>query len=108
MRAKRTKDKKSVPAVTTVVVMRLYVAGSAPNSVRAIANLEAICKRYLKSSYKLEIIDVFEHPQRALADGVLITPSLAKLSPAPAAKLVGNLSDQSTVLRVLGLKEKIK
>lgn len=89
--------------VTTVVVMRLYVAGSAPNSVKAIANLEAICQRYLKDAYRLEIVDVCVHPQRALAEGVLVTPSLAKLSPVPTSKVIGNLSDTGSVLAALGL-----
>ena len=76
MRRKRTERDASDPAVTTVVVMRLYIANNAPNSVRAVANLEAICKEHLKDQFKLEIIDVLEYPQRALADGILVTPSL--------------------------------
>ena len=92
------------PAATTVVLMRLYIANNAPNSVRAVANLEAICKEYLKDAFKLEIIDVFEYPQRALADGILVTPSLAKLSPSPAAKIIGNLSDKGSVLQALGIR----
>jgi len=86
-----------------VVVMRLYISGNAPNSVRAIANLDAICKEYLKDGYKLEIVDVFEQPARALAEGVIVTPSLAKVSPSPAVKVVGNLSDKGNVLLALGL-----
>jgi circadian clock protein KaiB len=85
--------------------MRLYVAGGAPNSVRAIANLAVICKDYLQFNFKLEIIDVLQFPLRALADGILVTPHLAKLSPAPAAKVVGNLSDRASVLAALGIKE---
>jgi len=100
---KRTKTSAAGPPVTTVVVMRLYVAGSAPNSVKAIANLQAICGRYLKDGYKLEIVDVCEHPRRALAEGVLVTPSLAKVSPAPASNVIGNLSDTRSVLAALGL-----
>ena len=87
----------------TVVVMRLYVAGRAPNSVKAIANLEAICRQHMKDGYKLEIVDVCEHPRRALDDGVLVTPSLAKLSPSPGANIIGNLSDTSSVLAAMGL-----
>jgi circadian clock protein KaiB len=82
--------------------MRLYVAGRAPNSVKAIANLQAICGRYLKDCYKLEIIDVCEHPRRALADGIIVTPSLAKVSPTPASNVIGNLSDTRSVLAALG------
>jgi circadian clock protein KaiB len=96
--------KKSVASdAVTVVVMRLYIAGRAPNSVKAISNLEAICREHLKDAYKLEIIDVCEHPRRALDDGVLVTPSLAKLSPSPGANVIGNLSDTDGVLAALGL-----
>ena len=101
MRAKA----KSRGAVTTVVVMRLYIADSAPNSAKAVANLEAICKEHLPGAFKLEIIDVLEFPQRALADGILVTPSLAKISPSPATRIVGNLSDRANVLHALGIKE---
>jgi len=100
------KPAKHVPGkapVATVVTMRLYIAGRAPNSVKAIANLEAICRQHLKDGYKLEIIDVCEHPRRALDDGVLVTPSLAKLAPHPGANVIGNLSDTSSVLAALGL-----
>ena len=103
MARKRTKASAAGAPITTVVVMCLYVAGTAPNSVKAIANLKAICRRYLKDGYKLEIVDVCEHPRRALADGVVVTPSLAKLSPAPASSVIGNLSDTGSVLAALGL-----
>ena len=92
--------------VTTVVLLRLYIVGGAPNSVQAIANLEAICREYLKGGHKLEVVDVLEHPRRAMAEGVLVTPSLAKLSPLPTANVVGNLSDKAKVLLALGVKDK--
>ncbi|MEX2241782.1 MAG: circadian clock KaiB family protein [Burkholderiales bacterium] len=86
------------------VKLRLYVADSAPNSARAIANLAAIRKEHLQFSFKLEIVDVLKFPLRALADGILVTPHLAKLSPLPAAKIVGDLSNRSRVLLALGVK----
>jgi len=91
---------------TTVVVLRLYIAGGAPNSLQAIANLEAICEEYLQGGHKLEVVDVLEDPSRAMAEGVLVTPSLAKLSPLPAASVIGNLSDKAKVLLALGLAPK--
>jgi circadian clock protein KaiB len=103
MGRKRKVRGASDPAAATVVVMVLYITDSGPNSVRAIANLEAICKDHLKDNFRLEIIDVLKYPLRALADGVVVTPSLAKLSPSPAATVVGNLSDKSGVLRALGI-----
>ena len=100
----RRKAKARGAPVTTVVVLRLYVVGGAPNSVQAIANLEAICSEHFKDGHRLEVVDVLQHPQRAMADGVLVTPSLTKLSPLPAAGVVGNLSDRNKVLAALGLK----
>jgi circadian clock protein KaiB len=101
-RAKRKRRPPEAP-VAVVVLLRLYIADSAPNSARAIANLAAICKEHLGDKFELEIIDVLEYPLRALADGILVTPSLTKISPAPAAKIVGNLSDTASVLHALGL-----
>ncbi len=105
---RRQKPKARGAGFSTVVVLRLYIAGGAPNSVQAIANLEAICREYLKSGHKLEIVDVLEHPQRAMAEGVLVTPSLAKLSPKPTANVVGNLSDKAKVLLALGLARRVR
>ena len=108
MSRRQHKPKANSAPVTTVVVLRLYIVGGAPNSVQAIANLEAICQEYLKDGYKLEVVDILEHPRRAMAEGVLVTPSLAKLSPLPAANVVGNLSDKAKVLLALGLKRRLQ
>jgi circadian clock protein KaiB len=82
--------------------LRLYVAGNAPNSLHAVANAKAICEAHLGAQYELEIVDVLKHPRRALADGIIVTPTLLKLLPLPVQRLVGNLSDTSQVLRTLG------
>jgi circadian clock protein KaiB len=104
--ARKMKDRAaSEPGAATAVVMVLYITDSGPNSVRAVANLEAICRDHLKDNFRLEIIDVLKYPLRALADGVVVTPSLAKLFPLPVATVVGNLSDRSGVLRALGVAE---
>src|SRR5580698_10893827 len=54
------------------LVLRLYVAGGAPNSLRAIANTKAICDEHFAAGYELEIVDMLEHPQRALIDGIVV------------------------------------
>ena len=83
------------------LVLRLYVAGNAPNSVRAIANVRAICNEHFASAHALEIVDLLLHPRRALADGILVTPTLLKLKPAPIQRVIGDLSDTSQVLLAL-------
>lgn len=87
-------------------VFRLYLAGGAPNSVRALANLYAICQRHFPESHRIEVIDVLKDPLRALAEAILVTPTLVKLSPAPEQQIIGNLSEEEEVLRALGLPQK--
>ena len=84
--------------------MRLYVAGNAPNSLRAVANARAICEEHFASGHELEIVDLLEHPRRALADGIIVTPTLLKLSPLPAQRVIGNLNDTNELLVALGGK----
>jgi circadian clock protein KaiB len=104
MKRRPAKSRPPAAGLTTVVVLRLYVAGGAPNSMLAIANLESICALYLKDGHRLEVVDVLEDPRRAMNEGVLVTPTLTKLSPQPVAQVVGNLSDRKRVLLALGLK----
>jgi circadian clock protein KaiB len=106
MKGRQRKQEPPGEKLATVVTLRLYIVGGAPNSVQAIANLEAICREYLKDGHKLEVVDVLEQPARAMAEGVLVTPSLAKLSPLPTANVIGNLSDKAKVLLALGLRRK--
>jgi circadian clock protein KaiB len=82
---------------------KMYVAGAAPNSLRAIANLYAILRQYLPEKHSVEIIDVLEDPLVALRDGILVTPTLVKLTPPPVRKLLGSLDERETVLTALGL-----
>lgn len=84
---------------------RLYVAGDAPNSVLAIANLSAFCKAHLPDRYEVEIVDVFREPKRASAEGIFMTPTLLVLAPLPVRQIVGTLSDAQTVLLALELKD---
>lgn len=84
---------------------RLYVAGGAPHSTQAIANLRALCRELLPERYEIEVVDVLREQQRALADGVMLTPMLVKLAPAPIRKIVGSLSQREPVLQALGLPD---
>ena len=83
---------------------RLYVAGDAQNSAQAVTNLTALCHAYLRDQHTIELVNVFQEPRRALADGILMTPTLVKLAPAPSPRrIVGNLSQTEPVLQALGL-----
>ena len=74
------------------LVLRLYVAGDAPNSARARANLRRLLADVSPDRYRLEIIDCLVEPLRALNDGVLVTPTLLRLQPQPQRTVVGSLN----------------
>lgn len=90
------------------LVLRLYVAGSAPNSARAEANLRALLRDADVGDYDLEVVDCIRDPGRALNDGVIVTPVLLKLAPDPAASIVGSLSDPERVALALGIESEVK
>lgn len=80
--------------------LRLFIAGNAPNSLKAVANARAICADHFLACHELEIVDLMKDPGRATADGIIVTPTLLKLSP-PVGRVIGSLSDTASVLEVL-------
>jgi circadian clock protein KaiB len=82
---------------------RLYIAGNTGNSALAMQHLNTICRQYLPGQYEIEHVDVFREPERALADIIVMTPTLLKLSPKPMCRIVGTLSETKNVLVALGL-----
>jgi circadian clock protein KaiB len=87
-----------------LVELRLYIAGDSPNSIEAISNIKSICETYLPNRHRIEIINVLEEPLRPIQDGVLITPTLVKLSPPPVFTVIGDLSERSQLLLALGIE----
>jgi hypothetical protein len=82
-------------AKPAAVRLRLYIARSTPNSVRAEQNLAAALKEMSEENreLELEIVDVFTHPKRALTDSVMITPTLIRIGTNGRSTMIGDLSD---------------
>jgi circadian clock protein KaiB len=98
----RTQRQKRKPAR---LVLRLYIAGGSPNSVRARENLRAAIAGLPNEDVSLELVDVLREPERALRDTVLVTPTLIRVAPAPEQRVIGNLRDRSVLLAGLGISE---
>lgn len=84
-------------------VLKLYVAGNTPNSLRALKTLNLILEQEFQGVYALKVIDVLKNPQLAEEDKILATPTLAKILPPPVRKIIGDLSDRERVLIGLDL-----
>jgi circadian clock protein KaiB len=85
-----------------VFTLRLYVAGQSPKSLRAYANLKALCEEHLAGRYEIEIVDLVDEPERARSDDILAIPTLVRQLPLPLHKIIGDLSNTEGVL--IGLR----
>ncbi len=84
---------RSVPSQTW---LRLYIAGATPNSARAEKNLQlALATLPAAAGLALTVIDVFKDGRRALADEVIVTPTLIANGPNGRQMLMGDLTDQA-------------
>ena len=84
-------------------ILKLYVAGNTPNSMRALKTLRNILETEFRGVYALKVIDVLKNPQLAEEDKILATPTLAKILPPPVRRIIGDLSDRERVLIGLDL-----
>jgi circadian clock protein KaiB len=78
--------------------LRLYIAGQTPRSLAAIDNLRRICADHLDERYEIEVVDLVKNPGLARRDQVLAIPTLVRQIPAPAKKIIGDLSNVERVL----------
>jgi len=78
-----------------VIELKLYIARSTPNSVRAEQNLNSALKtvRVADVTFKIEVIDVFTNGKRAILDNVIVTPTLIVAKGGKNHTIVGDLSE---------------
>lgn len=84
-------------------ILRLFVTGMTPRSVRAVKNLRAICNEYLKDRYDLEVVDIYQQPALAKGEQIIAAPTLVKKLPLPMRRIVGDMSLRDRVLVGLDL-----
>ena len=85
-------------------ILRLYVAGRSARSTAALRNLEAICEEHLAGRYRIEVIDLLKQPQLARGDQIIAVPTLVRHLPPPMKKIIGDLSNEESVLVGLDLR----
>ncbi|NMF83669.1 MAG: circadian clock protein KaiB [Leptolyngbya sp. LCM1.Bin17] len=90
-------------SIKKTYILKLYVAGNTPNSIRALKTLNNILEEEFQGVYALKVIDVLKNPQLAEEDKILATPTLSKILPPPVRKIIGDLSDRERVLIGLDL-----
>jgi circadian clock protein KaiB len=99
-------EAKPHKAESNYYVLRLYVAGQTPQSVRAITNLKKICEENLKGRYVLDVIDLYQQPQLAQGEQIIAVPTLIKKLPPPLRRIIGDMSNTERLLVGLDLRKK--
>ena len=92
-----------MPAGNKEYVLRLFITGATPNSIRAVTNIRQICEDHLAGRYSLEIIDVYQHEGIAEKEQLIALPLLIKSLPLPERRMIGDLSNTEKVLKGLGV-----
>jgi circadian clock protein KaiB len=86
--------------------LRLYVAGTTPQALRAISNIKRICEEHLRGRYELQVIDLYQQPQLAQGEQIIAAPTLIKKLPLPLRRIIGDMSNEERILVGLDLRKK--
>lgn len=84
-------------------VMRLYVSHKSETSVRAMHNIKQLCEERLQGRYELEVIDIYQQPERLEQDHIFAIPTLIKELPPPIQRLIGDMTDKEKLVTKLDL-----
>jgi len=80
-------------AIKRTYVLKVYIAGNMPYSIRTLRTLKNILEQKFQGIYTLKIIDMLKSPQLADEDKIVATLTLSKVLPQPVCKIVCDLSD---------------
>ena len=86
--------------------LRLYVAGTTPQALRAISNIKGVCEEHLRGRYELQVIDLYQQPQLAIGEQIIAAPTLIKKLPLPLRRIIGDMSNEERILVGLDLRKK--
>src|SRR5215831_6861406 len=87
-----------------IQILRLYIAGQTPKSIKAFANLKKICDEHLTGKYRIEVIDLIQNPQLAAGDQILAVPMLVRRLREPVLPIIGDRSHTERVLVGLNIR----
>jgi circadian clock protein KaiB len=97
-------EKALADAQNAKYVLRLYIAGNTARSAAAIEHIREVCETRLQGRYVLEVIDIYQQPERARGEQILAVPTLIKTLPLPLRRIIGDLSDTERILVGLDLQ----
>jgi circadian clock protein KaiB len=100
-RIESNKQDGEVDSIRKVYDLYLYIAGSFPRSLQAVANVRKLCENSLSGICDLKVVDILQQPQVAKDDQIIAVPTLIKKLPKPVRILIGDMSNTDDILRAL-------
>ena len=82
-------------------VLRLFISGHSETTEDILKKLHQLLENSLHHPYTLKIIDIFKHPEQAEDNQISATPTLLRVWPLPARRIVGDFNNTEQILRVL-------
>ncbi len=86
-------------------LLRLYITGTTPASLRAVEEVRRICEEHLHGRYRLEVFDIYRMPALAKDEQIIATPTLIKVLPEPLRRFIGDWTGVERVLFGLDLRK---
>lgn len=87
---------------------RFYIAGESDRSTMILTSIKEILDEKIKDLYDVETINVFFKEKVAKTDGICVTPSLAKVHPAPIQKFYGCFKEKDELRKTLSFLDEEK
>ena len=107
-RATKAFEKALATRPTGRCVLRLYVAGATDRSRQAVLRARQLCESEPTGNFELEVIDVYQQPILARDGQIVATPTLVREFPRPVRRLIGSLSNKTSLFVGLDLDTKGK
>ena len=82
---------------------KLYIVKDNPSSRILIEQIKYVFQNILKDGYYIDIVDILEHPELAVKDKVIASPTLIKEFPYPQKRLIGQFNDKKKLTSGLNL-----
>ena len=96
-----TKNDIDNEAITDEYLLELYVTKNSTSSIRAFKNIQLIKEQYLKEKIEIVVIDIYENPEKLFENGIVSIPTLIRKKPLPEIRIIGDLSNEQEVIKLL-------
>lgn len=83
------------------LILRLFISSNNLSAEKTLNNIHQLLEEGLTNPYTLKVIDIAKNPEQAVVHQVSTTPTLIRVSPKPARRIIGQLDDIQRILNII-------